>query len=83
MSSNPLDPHRSPQPELDLDHADALEQEMRSLFESQWSRWHPKPYEEAMQDPLTRRLLCLAVQHMPPPRASGPRFLNVPKRARR
>ena len=52
------------QPQLDLDHAPALEQAMRSLFESRWSRWHPKPYDQAIQDPITRQLLCKAVQHL-------------------
>lgn len=53
------------QPELALDHTPALETAMRSLFESRWKRWHPLTFEEAVQDSLTRRLLCLAVQHMP------------------
>lgn len=55
-----------PQPELDLDHARALEPAMRSLFETRWRRWHRmKTYEEAVADPVTHRLLCLAVQHLP------------------
>ena len=54
-----------PQAELALDHSPALETAMRSLFETRWSRWHPKPFEEAMQDAVTRRLLVLAVQHLP------------------
>ena len=53
------------QPELALDHAPALETAMRSLFETRWSRWHRLPFDEAVKDPLTRRLLCLAVQHLP------------------
>lgn len=56
----------APQSELDLDHSTALEQAMRSLFESRWRRWHRmKTYEEAVSDPVTRRLLCMAVQHLP------------------
>jgi hypothetical protein len=54
-----------PQTELALDHTPALEPAMRLLFESRWARWHPKPFEEAVNDPITRRLLALAVQHMP------------------
>lgn len=64
------------QPELELDHAPALETAMRALFESRWSRWHRfKTYEEAVADPITRRLLCLAVQHLP--------SQLTPRRARR
>jgi hypothetical protein len=54
-----------PQTELALDHAPALETAMRSLFETRWARWHRLPFDEAMKDDVTRRLLCLAVQHMP------------------
>jgi len=53
------------QPELALDHTPALETAMRTLFELRWKRWHPLTFEEAVQDAITRRLLCLAVQHMP------------------
>lgn len=42
----------------------APEAQMRALFEGQWSRWHrAKSYDEAVRDPLTRRLLELAVVH--------------------
>jgi hypothetical protein len=65
------------QQELDLDHTTANEAQMRALFESRWSRWHRKPYEEAVADPLTRRLLALAVERGPqqpaPRRARRPR----------
>ena len=68
---DPIPPH-VPQPELALDHAPALETQMRTLFETRWSRWHrAKTYEEAVADPITRELLCLTVQHLPsqrPPR---------------
>jgi hypothetical protein len=64
-----------PQSELALDHTPALEPAMRSLFESRWARWHPKPFDEAVNDPVTRRLLALAVQHMP--------ALPVPRRPRK
>ncbi|WP_290906265.1 hypothetical protein [Aquabacterium sp.] len=57
-------PH-PPQTELALDHTPALEPAMRSLFETRWARWHRLPFDEAMKDPITRRLLCLAVQHLP------------------
>lgn len=64
------DPHPGPQPELALDHTPALETQMRALFETRWRRWHRlKTYEEAVADPVTRRLLCLAVQHLPSQRA--------------
>ena len=37
---------------------------MRALFERQWSRWHRcKSFDEAVRDPVTRRLLELAVVH--------------------
>lgn len=40
------------------------EARMRALFEAQWSRWHrAKSYEEAVRDPVTRRLLELTVAH--------------------
>ncbi len=54
-----------PQTELALDHTPALEAQMRSLFETRWSRWHHLPFDEAVRDPITKRLLCLAVQHLP------------------
>lgn len=60
--ATPLAP---PQPELELDHAPALETAMRSLFETRWARWHRLPFEEAMKDEVTRRLLVLTVQHLP------------------
>ena len=42
----------------------APEAQMRALFERQWSRWHRcKSFEEAVLDPVTRRLLELAVAH--------------------
>ena len=42
----------------------ASEAQMRALFERQWSRWHRcKSFEEAVLDPVTRRLLELAVAH--------------------
>ncbi len=53
------------QPELALDHTPALETAMRTLFETRWKRWHRLTFEEAVQDAVTRRLLALAVQHMP------------------
>jgi hypothetical protein len=54
------------QPELDLDYSPALDEAMRALFEFRWSRWHrAKTYEEAIADPVTRRLLALQVLHSP------------------
>ena len=42
----------------------APEARMRALFERQWSRWRPaKSFDEAVSDPVTRRLLELAVMH--------------------
>lgn len=42
----------------------APEARMRALFEGQWSRWHhAKSFDEAVNDPTTRRLLELAVAH--------------------
>jgi len=64
-----MSPTPAAQTELELDHAPALETAMRSLFETRWRRWHPKTFEEAIADPTTRRLLCLAVQHLPSQRA--------------
>ena len=56
------------QRELAMDHAPALEPRMRALFATRWQRWHPaRSYEEAVQDPVTHRLLLLAVQHMREP----------------
>ncbi len=44
--------------------AAAPEAQMRALFERQWARWHRcKSFEEAVLDPVTRRLLELAVAH--------------------
>lgn len=53
------------QPPLPLDlQPQAPEAEMRALFEARWSRWHRcKTYEAAVADPITRRLLALAVAH--------------------
>ncbi|MDP1886629.1 hypothetical protein [Polaromonas sp.] len=54
------------QPELPMDHTPALEAEMRALYESRWRRWHRAvSFEVAMQDPVTRHLLALTVQHLP------------------
>lgn len=54
------------QPELPMDHTPALEADMRSLYETRWRRWHRAgSFEVAMQDPVTRQLLALAVQHLP------------------
>lgn len=42
----------------------AKEGAMRALFEQRWARWHRcKTFEEAVADPITRRLLELAVVH--------------------
>ena len=43
--------------------AAAPEAQMRALFERQWARWHRCSFEEAVLDPVTRRLLELAVAH--------------------
>ena len=53
------------QPRLPLEMPPpAREEDMRALFEGQWSRWHRcKTYEAAVADPITRRLLALAVVH--------------------
>lgn len=49
---------------LPLDFELSEEQAMRALFEAQWSRWHRcKSYEAAVADPVTARLLQLAVAH--------------------
>jgi hypothetical protein len=75
-------PPTSTQPELQLDHSTALEQEMRTLFEFRWARWHrAKTYEEAVADPVTRQLLCLAVQHAPSP-ATPRRVRTKPPRSK-
>lgn len=59
-------PKKPQQPELQLDHCPALELQMRALFNNSWRRWHRAgSYEVAVQDPVTRRLLMLAVQHAP------------------
>lgn len=57
--------HKPFQPPLPLDMPPpAREEDMRALFEGRWSRWHPcKSYEAAVADPITRRLLELAVMH--------------------
>lgn len=65
-SPSPSPSRTPPQAELPLDHAPALEQEMRALFDTRWRRWHPAAsYEDAVADPVTRRLLALAAQHLP------------------
>lgn len=50
---------------LAMDYPDPTpEAQMRALFDARWSRWHRcKSYEAAVADPVTRRLLALAVQH--------------------
>lgn len=59
-------PHPSRQASLPLDYTPALESQMRALFECRWRRWHSAPsFEVAMQDETTKRLLALAVQHLP------------------
>lgn len=51
---------------LPLDYTPALEGQMRTLFDFRWRRWHRAPsFEVAMQDETTKRLLALAVMHMP------------------
>ena len=36
---------------------------MRQVFERRWARWHRcKRFEDAMADPVTRRLLLLTVK---------------------
>lgn len=43
----------------------ASEAQMRCLFEERWARWHrARSFEEAVKDPLTKKLLILAVAHM-------------------
>lgn len=64
------------QPELPMDHFPAREAQMRDVFDRRWRRWHRfKDFDQAMQDPVTRRLLELTVQHLP--------ALPVPKKCRR
>ncbi len=54
------------QPELPMDHTPAMEAEMRAHYESRWARWHnDHNFDIAMQDPTTRRLLLMTVQHLP------------------
>lgn len=50
---------------LAMDYPESTpEAQMRALFEARWVRWHHcKSYEAAVADPVTRRLLSLAVQH--------------------
>lgn len=49
---------------LPLDFVQSEEQAMRALFDQRWSRWHRcKTFEAAVADPVTARLLSLAVQH--------------------
>lgn len=65
------------QPDLPLDFSPPLEPAMRALWESRWSRWHrAASFEEAMADPLTRRLLYLTAEHLPSVRPT-------PRRVRR
>lgn len=55
-----------PMPVLAPTPAQGLEltEQMRGLFEARWVRWHRcKCFEDAVADPLTRRLLELAVAH--------------------
>lgn len=65
---------RAVQAELALDFAPALEVQMRELFNSRWRRWHrAASFEVAMEDEVTRRLLVLAVMHLPSSRKKGHR----------
>lgn len=58
--------HQPRQAALPLDYTPALEGQMRTLFDFRWRRWHKAPsFEVAMQDETTKRLLALAVLHMP------------------
>lgn len=67
-----MQPTTPKQAELAMDHSPALELAMRTLFETRWRRWHRfKQYELAVEDPVTRQLLCLAVQHMPAQLGTG------------
>lgn len=51
---------------LPMDYTPALEQEMRVFYDTRWKRWHrARSFDAAMQDPVTRRCLLLAVQHLP------------------
>lgn len=51
------------EPQLPLDQVRA----MRRLFMRRWVRWHRcKRFEDAMADPITRRLLALAVSRPRP-----------------
>lgn len=57
---------QTPQAELPMDYAPALEAEMRDFYDFRWKRWHRAgSFDVAMQDPITRRCLTLAVQHLP------------------
>lgn len=54
------------QPELPMDHTPALELQMRAFYDSRWRRWHPAgSFDVAVQDPVTKRCIALAVQHLP------------------
>ena len=71
-------PHKSPmshmapmpqatpaQAELPMEMPEVCEREvaMRELFATRWCRWHrARSYEEAVADPVTARLLALAVR---------------------
>ena len=57
-------PKKPQQAALPLDFVPSQEQAMRALFETRWARWHHcKTFEAAVADPVTQRLLQLAVQH--------------------
>lgn len=59
-------------PELPLDHTPALEAQMRDFYDLRWRRWHrAHNFDLAMQDPVTRQLLALTVQHLPHNRRGG------------
>lgn len=61
-----IQPRTLHQAALPLDYTPALEGQMRTLFDYRWRRWHRAPsFEVAMQDDTTKRLLALAVMHMP------------------
>lgn len=63
-------PTRTPTPSqqavlpMEMPQDCAREVAMRELFATRWSRWHrARSYEEAVADPVTARLLGLAVSH--------------------
>ena len=56
-----LEPTPHPPPQQPPLSGAALEVAMRQVF-ARWQRWHPcKQFEAAVADPVTRRLLELAV----------------------